>query len=229
MAKVEIDKDTGHYNPYLAAKLAWDERYGSILKREAAWRWTAGLAVLAALAIGAVANTLAVSAQHVRPFVAVVNGEDGRLIAQASQATTERDEWARQNALRSWVEDWRLVTTDAGLRKKTALRVVAMMGRNTQAYNYVVDGWKANPPDERAANGTVSADVSSILKIGDRTYEVAWIETEHSAQGDTAKQHYKASLTIAVNPPATQEEAQENPLGLFVTHAESTKVREDEK
>ena len=229
MAKVAVNPETGAYNPYLAGRIAWDERFGSVLNRERTWRWIAGLAVVSTIVIGAVANALAVSARHVTPYVAIVNGEDGRMIAQASESSSARGEWARENALRSWVEDWRMVTSDAGLRRKAALRVVAMMGRNTQAYTAVVDAWKADPPDARAKAGTVSADVTSVLKIGDRTYEVTWWETDHPTQGDAMKQLYKASLTTALNPPATADEARENALGLFVTNATWTKVREDEK
>ncbi len=229
MAQAEVDQETGAYNPYLAARLAWDERFGSVLSRERTWRWMAGLAVLSTIVVGGVAGTLALGARRVTPYVAIVNGEDGRMIAHASETSSERGEWARENALRSWVEDWRMVTSDAGLRQKAALRVVAMMGRNTQAYTSVVDAWKANPPDDRARAGTVSADVTSVLKIGDSTYEVTWWETDHPAQGDPTKQLYKASLTTALNPPATAEDARENPLGVFVTTATWTKVRGEEK
>ena len=226
--QVAIDKQTGQYNPYLAARLAWDERYGGVLSREAMWRRTAIGSILIAILLAIAVGILTANAKHVRPYVAVVDGATGRQIAEASEDTPERREWRRENALKSWIEDTRTVTVDAGLMRKMALRAMALLGDRTPAQNYVVGWWKSDPPTERARKETVDANATSVLKIGDATYLVEWTEITHPLQGEAVTRHWKASLTVAIREPETKESAQSNALGLFITNASWTQVREEE-
>ncbi len=59
------------YNPYLAARREWDERYGNLISRERNWRIMAILCSLVALA--SVGGMIRLSTKsHIVPFVVAI-------------------------------------------------------------------------------------------------------------------------------------------------------------
>jgi type IV secretory pathway TrbF-like protein len=59
------------YNPYLAARREWDERYGSLITRERNWRRMAVLSsLIALLAVGGMIRLSTKS--HIVPFVVAI-------------------------------------------------------------------------------------------------------------------------------------------------------------
>ena len=78
--------------------------------------------------------------------------------------------------------------------------------------------YKGDPPFARAATSGVTTEVSSVIPVTDKTWQVEWEETTRSTSGAiTNKLRWKANLTLAFNPPTNERQIRVNPIGVFIT------------
>ena len=216
--------DTKLYNPYLAARRDWDERYGNLITRAKNWRLMALVSGVVALA-AVIGMAVLATRSRIIPFVVAIDSL-GRPVATgvAEQASSADDRLKRATVL-SWVEDLRTVTTDGIAQRRSIDRVYAHIANGSQAQPFVTEFYRNDPPQKRAQSETTNVDVKSVLPTSDRTVEVEWIETTRDLYGAVKGQdHWKAAFTIAVNPPLDERMARINPLGIYVTNASWGKV-----
>ena len=212
------------YNPYLAARKEWDERYGEFITRARNWRTVALISGLVALlATGGLVWLTARS--HVIPFVVLIDSL-GRPVASAlAEQTSVGDDRLRRAVIQDWIENVRLVTTDGIAQRRAIDRVYAHIASGTSAQAFISEFYRNDPPYKRAQTDTVSVEVKSVLPTSDRTFEVDWIETARDLYGNVkSSDHWKGSFTIAVNAPTEERQARVNPLGVYVTAASWAKV-----
>jgi type IV secretion system protein TrbF len=212
------------YNPYVAARREWDERYGDQIARARNWRRMATLCALIALL--ETGGLLWMSARsRVLPFVVLLD-HLGRPVASGfAGETTTNDDRVKRATIFNWLENLRLITTDGVAQRKAIDFVYAHIANGSSAEAFINDFYRSDPPSKRAQTQTVSIEVQSVLPTSDRTYEVDWIETTRDLYGAIkATDHWKGSFTIAINPPADERLARINPLGLYVANASWDKV-----
>ncbi len=212
------------FNPYVAARREWDERYGDMITRAKNWRFMAFLSALATLV--AVAGIVVLSVRSkVVPFVVAIDSLGRTVSAGTADATTTADEKLTKAVLFTWIEEVRLVTTDPFAQRKAIDRAYAHLAMGSEAQAFITAYYRADPPEKRSQTQTVSIDVKSILPDSNRTYEIEWIETTHDLNGGIlATDHWKGSFTIALNPPTEERLMRINPLGIYITDAAWTKV-----
>jgi type IV secretion system protein TrbF len=212
------------YNPYLAARRDWDERYGSLISRARNWRIAAFLALLIAVLEGAVLIRLSLSSRLKTIVVAV--DSIGRVVSSGpAEQVPVVDDRLKRAALFQWVQDLRMVTTDPITQRRSIDRVYAMIGNGSSAQNVVTDFYRNNTPFERARTETLIVDVHSIVPTSNRSYEVEWSETTRDHSGEiSGTQNWKGVFTIALNPPTDEKLARINPLGIYVIDASWSKV-----
>lgn len=217
-------KPTESYNPYLAARREWDERYGHLISRERNWRRMALLCGLTTLlAIGGIVRLSVRS--HVVPFVVAIDSLGRAVASGPAEQVTALDDRIKRATLFSWVEDLRLVTTDGIAQRKAIDRVYAHIASGSPAQTFVSEFYRGDPPQTRAASETASVEVRSVLPTSDRTLEVEWTETTRDLYGSVkSRDQWKAAFTIAVNPPTDERMARINPVGLYVTNVSWGKV-----
>ncbi len=87
------------YNPYLAARREWDERYGDQISRARNWRVIAVLCALLALVLAA-GLIWQSSRSRVVPFIAVIDSFGRPVVTGLGDQTTTTDE--RLKRRRSW-------------------------------------------------------------------------------------------------------------------------------
>src|SRR6516165_9300132 len=212
------------YNPYLAARKEWDERYGEFITRARNWRTVALISgLIALLATGGLVWLTARS--DVIPFVVLIDSL-GRPVASAlAEQTSVGDDRLRRAVIQDWIENVRLVTTDGIAQRRAIDRVYAHIASGTSAQAFISEFYRNDPPFKRAQTDTVSVEVKSVLPTSDRTFEVDWIETARDLYGNVnATDHWKGSFTIAVNAPTDERQARVNPLGVYVIAASWAKV-----
>ena len=195
------------YNPYLAARKEWDERYGEFITRARNWRTVALISGLVALlATGGLVWLTARS--HVIPFVVFIDSL-GRPVASAlAEQTYVGDDRLRRAVIQRAID-----------------RVYAHIASGTSAQAFISEFYRNDPPFKRAQTDTVSVEVKSVLPTSDRTFEVDWIETARDLYGNVkSSDHWKGSFTIALNAPTEERQARVNPLGVYVTAASWAKV-----
>ena len=211
--------DSKPYNPYLAARREWDERYGDLITRARNWRL---LALTSSLVAG---MAFLASRSRIIPFVVAIDSL-GRPVATglAEQATSADDRLRRATVL-SWIEDLRTVTTDGIAQRRAIDRVYAHIANGSEAQPFVSEFYRNDPPQKRAQTETTSVDVKSVLPTSDRTVEVEWIETTRDLYGAVqGQERWKGAFTITVSPPSDERLARMNPLGVYITNASWTRV-----
>src|SRR5215831_6601969 len=96
------------YNPYLAARKEWDERYGEFITRARNWRTVATIsALIALLATGGVVSLSARS--HVIPFVVLIDSLGRPVASGPAEQTSAGDDRLRRAVIQDWVENVRMV------------------------------------------------------------------------------------------------------------------------
>lgn len=215
---------SGAYNPYLAARREWDERYGDLITRARNWRAMAFVAGIVALL--STAGMLYLSMRsRVQPFVVAVDSLGRPLAAALADQTSAGDDRLKRATLFGWIDDLRMVTPDGIAQRKAIDRVYAHIADGSQAQAFISEFYRGNPPQKRAQTETVSIDVNAVLPTSDRTFEIEWIETTRDLYGAIKSQeHWKGAFTISVNPPTDERLARINPLGLYIASASWSKV-----
>ena len=212
------------YNPYLAARREWDERYGDHMTRARNWRFLAVLCALLSLVLAA-GLIWQSSRSRVVPFIAVIDSFGRPLVTGLGDQTTTADERLKKATVLQWVEELRSVTADGIAQRKAIDRVYSHIANNSPAMALVSGFYRANQPFERAKNETVSVDVRSVLQTSDRSFEVEWLESARDLYGAVkSEERWKGTFTIAMNPPSDERIARVNPLGLYVVSANWSRI-----
>ena len=116
-----------------------------------------------------------------------------------------------------FIADVRGIVSDGSAQRQMIDRTYSMLSNGTRALSMVNEYYKNDPPTTRSATSAVSVEISSVIPITDKTWQVEWEETTRSTQGGiTGKQRWKANLTIALNPPTTEAQIFKNPIGLYI-------------
>lgn len=221
---VSAENHEPSYNPYLAARREWDERYGDQITRARNWRTVAVLCALASviLSVGLIWQS---SRARVVPFIAVVDSFGRPVLSGLGDQTTTADERLKKAAILEWVEELRTVTTDGIAQRKAIDRVYSHIANNSSAMAFVSDFYRANQPFERAQSETVNVEVRSVLPTSDRTFEVEWLETSRDLYGTVKNtDRWKGTFTVAIKTPSDERIARVNPVGLYVVAANWSRV-----
>ncbi len=221
---VSARNDESSYNPYLAARREWDERYGDQITRARNWRTMAVLCALIALTLagGLIWQS---SRARVVPFIAVLDSFGRPIVTGLGDQTSTTDERLKKATVLQWVEELRSVTTDGIAQRKAIDRVYSHIANNSPAMVFISEFYRSNQPFERAQSETVSVDVRSVLPTSDRSFEVEWLETSRDLYGAVkSTDHWKGTFTVATNPPSDERLARINPLGLYVVSANWSRI-----
>lgn len=212
------------YNPYLAGRKEWDERYGDLISRAKHWRVAAFLSM--AVALVAVGGLVMLSMRPgVTPIFFPVESS-GRILPpiMADQYPVPLDSLKRA-ALNSWVSDLRTVTSDFVAQRRMIDRVYAMVGAGTPGQVQISDYYRLDPPSQRAQTQTVEVEIHSIFATTETTYIVEWTERTRALAGQVLKEErWKGAFALAINPPKDEQLIRVNPLGLYVTNVSWSKV-----
>jgi type IV secretion system protein VirB5 len=211
-------------SPYLAARDEWNERYRDLIVAARNWRLLAVTSSVVALV--AVLGLIVIGAKpKVIPYIVAVDNL-GKVVSQgtAVQASVADDRLIRA-ALWSWVQDWRMVSSDATVEKNAIERVYAQIGNGTPAAIRISDAYRDESPLKLAQTETVTVNVRALYASSKDSYEVEWTETTFDLKGEqVGTQNYKGVITISIHPPEDEGLARVNPLGIYVTNVSWSKV-----
>jgi len=199
--------------PYQRAAQIWDDRIGSSRVQARNWRLMAlGGLGLAFVLSGALAWQSAQS--RIVPYVVQV------------------DKFGAVQAVGPAVQNY--VPTDAEIAwylgrfitdvRSLSLDPVVVRRNWLEAYDYATDRGatflnefaRANDPFKAIGERTVSVQVSSVVRMSDKSFQVKWNEQTFE-QGALAKtERWTAILSVVTKTPTTAEVLKKNPLGLYV-------------
>ena len=212
-------------NPYLDARRSWDERYGDLLIRARNWRAVAFLCASIALVavVGLVASALR---SHVTTYIVAVDKQGHVVDSGVADQPAVVDDRLKRAALCEWLTNLRTVTVDVLAQRRAIDRVYAMIASGSPAQIQISDFYRNEPPSRRAETQVVEVQVQVVLPTSDKTYELEWIETARSLSGQLQGEslRWRGAFTLAINPPKDEKLARINPLGIYVTRANWSRI-----
>ncbi|GMR28789.1 hypothetical protein C7E18_00030 [Stenotrophomonas maltophilia] len=203
-------------SPYAAAKAEFNDIYGNLVVQAKNWRAVAVSSI--AIALIAVAG-LAVRANQSKfiPYVVEVDKFGAAQAVGFANKGEHNDERIIRAFLNRFIKDARMVTFDPAVQKETVNRVFSVLANNTAASAKMSEFYATTNPFTRGQNEGVEADVSSILRISDKSWTIAWTERTRDPSGTVRNEGiWKATVTIAFNAPTEEKQVLVNPLGMYV-------------
>jgi len=199
--------------PYQRAAQIWDDRIGSSRVQAKNWRLMAlGGLGLAFVLSGALAWQSAQS--RIVPYVVQV------------------DKFGAVQAVGPAVQNY--VPTDAEIAwylgrfitdvRSLSLDPVVVRRNWLEAYDYATDRGatflnefaRANDPFKAIGERTVSVQVSSMVRMSDKSFQVKWTEQTFEQGALSKTERWTAILSVVTKTPTTAEVLKKNPLGLYV-------------
>jgi type IV secretion system protein VirB5 len=208
-------QDAQTSNPYHEARGIWNERYMSLVR--ARWNWQI---VSLVLAISNLVVALALvwhSAQSkVVPYIVRVDEAGQSLVIGPATASSVADPKIVGFQLQAYVRDARQVTADGAAQKNLLERVYRQTAG--PAIGFLNDHFRASDPFLAARSRIVMPSVRNTLQLGERTWQVEWVETHRTLEGKLAgEETWVGQFEVVVEPPSAAEELVANPLGFKVT------------
>jgi type IV secretory pathway TrbF-like protein len=199
-----------------AARREFSEVWGVHIQQARAWKWTAfGCIAVALVAVGGVAWIGAQS--KIVPYVVQTDRLGDAIAIRRADVAAPLDPRILRAQLARWVWDIRTVSTDAAAEKHFITGAYAMTDRRGAAATQLNDWFAAHNPFKRAADDMVGVAIESVLPISGHTWRVEWREETRTRGGTLeSSRNWEATITVSVNPPATDSEILSNPTGLYV-------------
>jgi type IV secretory pathway TrbF-like protein len=206
----------GAKTPYLEARGAFNEMYGSYVK--AAHQWKMAAAGCLGLALIMSGGLVAVSLQHkVVPYAVEFNNHaEAVRITRADEMEQPNQNQVRA-ALRNWLVGARTVYVDRRAQDNLVRATTAMTLPQSAAYQTLANYLQENNPYLIAEKSTVEVVVNSVRSIGEKTWLIEWTETTKEKSGrPISTRIWQGSFTVAIVPPTDESQIFVNPIGLYV-------------
>jgi Type IV secretory pathway, TrbF components len=203
-------------DPYSRAKAEFNDIYGQPIVQARNWRFvaitTSMIALAAVVSLGIRANQ-----SKFVPYVVQVDKFGAAQAVGMADKGAVNDERIIRAFLNRFIKDARLVSFDPAVQKEAINRVFALLANNTSASAKMGEFYANNSPFDRGMSEGVEAEISSILRISDKSWQVAWTERTRDPSGTVRNQAvWKATVTIAFNAPTEEAQILVNPLGMYV-------------
>ena len=215
-AKQKTDKASVSYNPYLAARKEWNERYGDYIKASRQWK-AAAFTAIAISALAVVGLLYQAGRSKFIPFVVEVDKLGRPMPVSPLTQAQPLDPRLIRASLATFVNNTRTVSADATMQKQMLLNAYAYLSQGDAANQALNEFFRKESPFERAQTETVTLEINTVLPITKDTWQIEWTETVRTRKGVVKESApWKATATIYIVPPTTEAQILRNPLGIFI-------------
>lgn len=213
-------------NPYEASRGNFVSLFRDEAKEKHAWK-IAALAELAIIAGLLIAYVQMASASRVVPYVVEVDRLGQAVAFGPAEPLRRTDQRVTVRDLTTLIRNLRSVTPDPALQVRMIEDAYAFMNPSAATFlnEYFAD--PRNDPRLLGQERTRDVEVTSVLPIpNSSSWKVQWTETERPHLGSFAERSaWEAYLTVDHVPPRDAETIQANPLGLYVTGINWTRIQ----
>ncbi len=209
---------------WLQARDAWDERYGNLARRAHNWMLMA-FALLVLDSLLAAAIFWLASQTKITPYVVEMDKLGQAVAFGPAEQLREPEERLYRYQLAIFVYNIRSVLADPQAQVTNISRSYPYVAGEGQAF---LDGYfRTYNPLERAKTETVAVQVTSVLRLSPRTWQVQWKEIHSTSLTQRpTEEHWQAALTTEIHPPTDASKILDNPLGLYVVSINWTRTNQ---
>jgi type IV secretion system protein VirB5 len=206
-------------NPYLLGRQEANNRYLTLAASVRNWQITAGCFAL--LSVGLVAsNVLLINKRTVDVIVAQVD-QQGQLLSTSLSGQYSlpfSEDILIKAELARWMKQARGISAEWAHQKDEYQALYTKISGAAQ--QQMTAYFEAHPPKDIAQSFTVNVQPTSIMRVGEKSWQVRWVEAKLAkATGQKVEEaKWEAILTVELQKPTTQQQALENPLGLTITN-----------
>ena len=203
-------------NPYIAARMEWNERYGSYVKAAAFWR-IVGITGMLMAVIGFSYALYQSTKVKLVPYIVEVDKLGTAATAGYPQQIEYADPRVVRATLGSFISNFRSVTPDTVVQKQYIDRAYAHLRSSDPATEKVNSWFRSNSPFDRAREKTVAIEVNNIVPLSNQSYQIDWTEYERDRQGkEIATRRFRGIATVTLTPPQDEAVIRLNPIGLYL-------------
>lgn len=187
-------------NPYLNARRAWNGHVMGVMSSLQVWQ-TVGIICLL-ITMGAVAGIAHIGAQSkIIPMVFQQDSSANTVSVTLLDRVPDAVLTDYQNAAVNFITNMRMVTPDIALQRKAVLAAYAYLAPENPATikaNDYLNGAPERHPFERAKKETVAVEIKSAMPLTKETWQVDWVETVRTRDGQLKEQPYNMRALVTV-------------------------------
>ncbi|MEW5250899.1 VirB8/TrbF family protein [Microbulbifer sp. 2201CG32-9] len=219
--------NTVEMTPYLAARREWDARYGDYIKQRDQWRLTA-FGALGGLLMCIIGLIYIGGQNKLIPYLVEIDKLGRVSSVQPVEQTSQVDARIIRAQLASWIDNTRMVSSDAEIQKRAVWDAYALVN-NADPSAVLLNTHFRNPdydPFKRAGTETVEVRIRSILQQTKNSWEAEWEEVIKSRKGQViGRQYWRALMQVYTAPPKDEKALYTNPTGLYIREFSWTEQR----
>ena len=199
--------------PYQKAAQVWDERIGSARAQAKNWRLMAFGCLM--LSFGLAGGLVWQSSQsRVTPYVVEVDKIGGvQAVGPAIRPYQPTDAEIAYHLAR-FITDVRSLPIDPIVVRRNWLE--AYDYATARAATVLNDYARQNDPFKSVGEKSVTADVTSVVRASDSSFQVKWTEQTYDHGTLARTDHYTAILSVIIQQPHDADTLRKNPLGIYV-------------
>jgi type IV secretion system protein VirB5 len=219
-------------NPYLSARRTWNDHARGVAASRQMWQIFGILSLL--IALGGIGGMIHVGSQsRFIPYVVEVDKLGQAALVNRADKAGPVDQRVIKASVAAFIANARTVTPDAALQRKAIFGAYAMLSPTdpaTQKMNDWLNATDESSPFVKATKTMVNIDNVTVLQHTPETWQVDWIETTRDRQGVIKDQpvFMRALITVYIveqTPATTEEQMQNNPLGIYVRDFSWTRLQ----
>lgn len=187
-------------NPYLNARRSWNSHTMGLMSNAQVWQAVGICGLL--IAMGAVGGIIHIGAQSkIIPMIFQQDASANTVSVTRLDRVPDAQIPDFQQAVTNFITNTRMVTPDVALQKKAVNAAYAYLSPADPATLKTSEYMNGSPernPFKRAENETVSVEIRSALPLTKETWQVDWVETVRSRDGQLKGKPFNMRALITV-------------------------------
>lgn len=204
------------------ARHGWDNRFGNLVLARRNWQLLA-VSLLALVFFETAALFLLGRQSKVVPYVVEVDKFGAVANFGPAEQLRRVDERLVRSLLSHWIWNTRSVVADPSAQRVLITRSYAYLTQSAEGP--VNQHLRENNP--YASDLHVQVQVESVLRLGEDSWQVEWAETRGAPGSSGARRsQWRAALRTELREIESADTLAENPLGLYITDVNWTRLKE---
>ncbi|RAX56585.1 conjugal transfer protein TrbF [Helicobacter monodelphidis] len=221
-ARENIKKE--EINTYIAGREEWLERYGGYIAQKRNWQMIAYACLAICFVCVCFIGFMGTQNKLVPYIVEVDKLGKTNAVATANTINLKNDNVIKYS-LSTFIFGWRSVWAEQQGQRKFILDAYNYLKPNSAAFTMVNEYFRQNNPFEVATRNTISITINTIIPQNPTTWQVEWTEEVRNTAGENMNTiRYRGLFAVEQIIPSTEEQILKNPLGVFISEINISKI-----